>query len=45
MASYSLGDEGAHWRQFVKSQLPPFDRLVTEWMSGRVQVATWKLPL
>ena len=45
MASYALGDEGKHWRQYVKHQLPPFDKLVKAWMSGRVQLPNWSLPL
>ena len=35
VASYTLKDEGHHWRGHVSEELSPFERLVREWASAR----------
>jgi hypothetical protein len=45
MASYSLGDEGKHWRDSIRNRLSQFDLLIRDWVADRVQVSGWQLPL
>jgi len=45
IASYTLGDEGRHWRQSVRDELSPFDLLVRDWASERFQLANWSIPI
>ena len=47
VASYTLGDEGKHWRDAVKNDQSPFDRLVMQWTSDNKQKKgpSWKVPL
>ena len=45
LASYTLGDEGAHWRQANRLSMLGFDAIVKEWMESRVQQTSWTLPL
>ena len=45
VASYSLRDEGRHWRIAVRPSLAPFDRITAQWMEGRVAAAGWEIPL
>ncbi|MCK3780745.1 RNA-directed DNA polymerase [Ensifer sesbaniae] len=37
LASYSMSDEGSHWRQGAKNRFDHFEKIVTEWRSKRVQ--------
>jgi Reverse transcriptase (RNA-dependent DNA polymerase) len=36
VSSYSLKDEGKHWRDHIKKELNPFERFVLEWATERV---------
>lgn len=47
VASYTLGDEGKHWRDSVKADLSRFDSLVMQWTAENKQSkgVTWKVPL
>jgi len=45
LACYKLGDEGKHWREHFKEQFNKFDFLYRDWMSGRVQISGWELPI
>ncbi|MGL5823816.1 MAG: RNA-directed DNA polymerase [Nocardioides sp.] len=45
ISSYALGDEGRHWRQSVKSSLSPFDKIVSQWISEKVQQSGWEIPV
>ncbi len=45
VASYTLRDEGDHWRQHITPELSPFERLVKTWASERVQFPGWSVPL
>ena len=37
IASYSMSDEGRHWRQNAKKRFDEFEQIVVEWRSKRVQ--------
>lgn len=45
MASYSLGDEGSHWRRSVSDQTRGFDAVAKDWMASRVSANQKDLPL
>lgn len=44
-ASYSLGDEGKHWRKSVKKHLPKHDQLLLDWISSKNNGTMWQIPL
>lgn len=47
IASFTLGDEGRHWRDSIKNDQSPFDKLILKWTSENKQKkgASWKVPL
>lgn len=47
VASYTLGDEGKHWRDGVKNEQSAYDRLVMLWASESKnnKGADWRVPL
>lgn len=47
IGSYTLGDEGKHWRDAVKDDQSPFDKLVLIWTgeSKQKKGADWRVPL
>jgi len=47
IASYTLGDEGAHWRRPLRTDLADFDRLVLDWTaeSKNSKGDAWKIPI
>jgi hypothetical protein len=45
LTSYSLGDEGAHWRRSITRHLSPFDAICRDWMAARVQAGLRSMPL
>jgi hypothetical protein len=45
LTSYSLGDEGFHWRRSLGDQLSEFDAVCRDWMRERVQQNNRKVPL
>jgi len=47
IASYTLGDEGKHWRDSIRSDQSPFDKLVLQWTADNKQKKgeSWKVPL
>jgi hypothetical protein len=46
IASYSLGDEGKHWRDANVPALGEFDRIVRDWVAAkRSQDRTWQVPI
>lgn len=47
VASYTLGDEGKHWRDAIRDEQSPFDRLVLDWVAERKQKqgAAWRVPV
>lgn len=47
VASYTLGDEGEHWRRPIKKELSAFDQLLMEWTahSKNAKGASWSVPI
>lgn len=45
VASYSLKDEGKHWRTNMRKELNPFESFVLNWASGRVSDGKRSFPL
>ena len=45
IASYSLNDEGSHWRRNIAGEFSPFEALVRQWASEKVQSGSWSIPL
>ncbi|MFE5291417.1 RNA-directed DNA polymerase [Isoptericola sp. NPDC056618] len=45
VASYSLGDEGRHWRRANKKAMIEYDQLMLEWAGDKVQLLDWRIPL
>lgn len=47
ISSYTLGDEGSHWRNSIKKSLNSFDDLVLKWTSESQakQGNDWRVPL
>jgi hypothetical protein len=45
IASFTLKDEGKHWREHIKPELTPFEKLVMQWASSKMSVTGWELPL
>lgn len=45
MASYSLADEGRHWRDRIEAQIPPLDELASQWARAHLDSGKWEIPL
>jgi hypothetical protein len=45
IASYTLTDEGSHWRDHIKRELSPFERLVRDWAAQKSSIGTWSVPI
>lgn len=45
VASYKLGDEGAHWRTHTKATFSEFEKVIVEWASEKAQAPGWVVPL
>jgi len=45
VASYSLSDEGKHWRDHTRDEFGPMEKFVRDWMSEKVQQNGWELPV
>jgi hypothetical protein len=47
IASYTLGDEGKHWRNAIRNEQSAYDKLVLEWTSESKQKhgSAWRVPL
>lgn len=47
IASYTLGDEGKHWRAAIKDDQSPFDKTVLDWVanSKSEKGLNWRVPL
>ncbi|MDU9415142.1 RNA-directed DNA polymerase [Pseudomonas sp. zfem005] len=47
ISSYILEDEGRHWRESVRNDLNPFDKLIIKWAAESKQRAqkNWKVPV
>lgn len=44
-ASYTLSDEGKHWRQHTKDEFSPLELIVRDWVAERVNQPNWELPI
>jgi hypothetical protein len=46
VGSYSLGDEGKHWRDANRATMSAFDLILRDWVAGkRQQDASWQVPI
>lgn len=45
VASYSLKDEGKHWRDHTKDEFSPLELIVRDWASEKVNQPNWEVPL
>jgi len=45
IASYTLGDEGSHWREQIREQLSPFDDLCRRWAAEKKNRQQWSIPI
>ncbi|GGL42250.1 RNA-directed DNA polymerase [Nocardia jinanensis] len=44
VASYTLGDEGSHWRQANKPNANTLDLVVRDWAASKFQDINWEVP-
>jgi len=45
-SSFILKDEGKHWRDHMKSEFDPFEKLIAEWASNKTgSIQNWSVPL
>lgn len=46
IASYTLREEGPHWREHISREFSPFELLVRDWASHRIQEnPDWRVPV
>jgi hypothetical protein len=45
IASYSLRDEGRHWRQNTADEFSPFEQLIQRWAAEKVNQTGWSVPI
>jgi hypothetical protein len=45
IASFTLKDEGSHWRKYIGPELTQFEKLVMQWASSKAGLAGWEIPL
>jgi hypothetical protein len=45
VASFSLRDEGRHWRQHTVGEFSPFEQLVQRWAAEKANQPKWSIPL
>lgn len=45
IGSYSLGEEGRHWRRAATASGSDFDKIVQGWMSSRAGQTGWEIPV
>lgn len=45
VASYTLRDQGRHWRSHFKKSFSPFELIVRDWAAEKVNVKGWKIPI
>lgn len=44
-ASFTLKDEGRHWREHIQPELSEFEKIVMAWCRTRTQQPGWSIPL
>jgi hypothetical protein len=45
VASFSLRDEGSHWRRYTVDEFSPFEQLVQRWAAEKASQPGWSIPL
>jgi hypothetical protein len=45
IASYILEDEGKHWREAIKKEVTPMDRVAMDWAAEKKNVGSWDVPI
>jgi len=45
IASYTLRDEGKHWRDHTKDEFSPFEIIVRDWAASKAGRPNWDVPL
>jgi hypothetical protein len=45
ISSYTLGDEGSHWRDHNKGRFSIFEKLSKDWASAKKTSSSWRVPL
>lgn len=45
IASYSMGDEGRHWREANRRRLGEFDMIVADWRAAKAHDDGWQIPI
>jgi hypothetical protein len=45
VASYTLRDEGDHWRGHITNELSPFEKLVKDWAGTKARNKNWRIAL
>ena len=45
LASYTLRDEGVHWRKHIQVELSPFEKFVLEWAREKANQRKWIIPV
>lgn len=45
VASYTLQDEGSHWREHIINELSPFEKLVRTWAGAKANTKGWRISL
>lgn len=45
ISSYTLGEEGNHWRGHNKGRFSRFEKLSKDWASAKKTSSTWRIPL
>jgi hypothetical protein len=45
VASFSMTDEGDHWRDHKAKEMSPFEKLIRDWTAEKSKNAGWSIPL
>jgi len=45
VASYTLRDEGQHWRDHAKPEFSPYERVILKWAGAKANVKGWRIAL
>lgn len=45
IASYILEDEGKHWREAIKKEVTPMDRVAMDWAAEKKNAGSWDVPI
>jgi hypothetical protein len=45
IASYAMGDAGAHWRSYNSGQFNPFEKILRDWAAEKSNLKDWVIPI